>query len=183
MHGADRCTPAHPHTHSAKELLYFQALLSPEDCARLRAKKCTAFRKEIRKSRVLILTIKGKDSLTLVEAIDLVTMCGFADMDTVELVAVPAARRASDSYRQRRISLSHAYVQFATVEDARDHLNTVDALRFQDYCVHSSQLDTSHCFYPNSGHRPEDHVWYNPRYNRKGRSAGSSASGSTSSPG
>eukprot|EP00754_Rhynchopus_humris_P038374 Rhum_TRINITY_DN21004_c0_g1::Rhum_TRINITY_DN21004_c0_g1_i1::g.172884::m.172884 len=140
----------------AKELLFFQADLLPQDAKRLSAKKISGFRPEVRRSCVLILTIKNKPEITLTEALTLAGQCGFLEMDTVELVAVQPRNENLTK------SCCHTYIQFSSANEAMRHLHTIDSMPFGTHFVHSSQLDLSLRFHAKGDSNGTETVWHNP---------------------
>eukprot|EP01064_Diplonema_japonicum_P020534 TRINITY_DN300_c0_g1_i1.p1 TRINITY_DN300_c0_g1~~TRINITY_DN300_c0_g1_i1.p1 ORF type:complete len:334 (+),score=77.74 TRINITY_DN300_c0_g1_i1:45-1004(+) len=145
-----------------KEILFFEGALTHEERVALRAKPRKNFRKEIRRSRVLILTIKGKATLTLEEGLQIVAESPLrGDMDLIELIAVnPKTFKPKEGVEPWDMMV-HVYIQFATEEDARSRVNTVDAMRYKDYYVHSPQCDEHQMFYPDSGYHKSDYIWIN----------------------
>eukprot|EP01064_Diplonema_japonicum_P020537 TRINITY_DN300_c0_g3_i1.p1 TRINITY_DN300_c0_g3~~TRINITY_DN300_c0_g3_i1.p1 ORF type:complete len:299 (+),score=58.26 TRINITY_DN300_c0_g3_i1:50-898(+) len=145
-----------------KDLLFFQdPCLTPGKQSEIRAKP-KVFKQEIRNSRVLILTIKGKATLTLEEGLQIVAESPLrGDMDLIELIAVnPKTFKPKEGVEPWDMMV-HVYIQFATEEDARSRVNTVDAMRYKDYYVHSPQCDEHQMFYPDSGYQKSDYIWTN----------------------
>eukprot|EP01059_Diplonema_ambulator_P005200 TRINITY_DN14951_c0_g1_i1.p1 TRINITY_DN14951_c0_g1~~TRINITY_DN14951_c0_g1_i1.p1 ORF type:complete len:336 (+),score=126.81 TRINITY_DN14951_c0_g1_i1:111-1010(+) len=142
-----------------KNRVYFTGDVSPDMMMKLSIKRRMAFKPELRESKVLILTIKDKQSLTLDEACDIVrsSELGYM-MDRIELVAVnPKTKKKVVG----SVGMVHAYVQFLTTEDAKACVNAVDALYYKGYYVHSPQLDEHEVFLPSDHPSDTQHVWRN----------------------
>eukprot|EP01059_Diplonema_ambulator_P035678 TRINITY_DN8507_c0_g1_i1.p1 TRINITY_DN8507_c0_g1~~TRINITY_DN8507_c0_g1_i1.p1 ORF type:complete len:279 (+),score=99.28 TRINITY_DN8507_c0_g1_i1:49-837(+) len=118
-----------------------------------------AFRKEQRESRVLILSVKGKNFIMIEEAVDIVMKsCLWSKVQDIELIGInPRSNPATTT--------SHIYVQFRTVAMAESCVNTVDAMPYKKgFYVHSPQCDEHAQFFPNRNYKEESHIWRNPTY-------------------
>eukprot|EP01064_Diplonema_japonicum_P022809 TRINITY_DN3300_c0_g1_i4.p1 TRINITY_DN3300_c0_g1~~TRINITY_DN3300_c0_g1_i4.p1 ORF type:complete len:313 (+),score=64.21 TRINITY_DN3300_c0_g1_i4:86-1024(+) len=145
-----------------KSRVYFTGDVNPQAMHRYSIKRRAAFKPEIRRSRVLILSIKDKRTLTLDEAREIVQMSDLRySMDRIDLIAVnPKTKKRNDKGYNGMV---HAYVQFLTEEDADRHVNSIDAMYYKGYYVHSPQCDEHEVFYPTEGpgSTSDIYVWRN----------------------
>eukprot|EP01064_Diplonema_japonicum_P028078 TRINITY_DN423_c1_g1_i3.p1 TRINITY_DN423_c1_g1~~TRINITY_DN423_c1_g1_i3.p1 ORF type:complete len:253 (+),score=38.89 TRINITY_DN423_c1_g1_i3:117-875(+) len=137
-----------------KSLVYFTGDVKEKKGKQLKK----SFRKEERESRVLILSVKGKQFLTIQEAVDITVTSPLKDLvDDIELIGV-------NPKRNTRNTTSHIYVQLRTVELAESLVNTVDAMPYKGFYVHSPQCDEHPQFFPNRNYRESTHIWRNPSF-------------------
>ena len=138
-----------------------QILLKPE------YRLCrTMFAPEVRDSRLLILSIKGKSSLTLREATEIFFMSSLVELVThIELIAVnPKKLRPLRDNTSAKDDVIHAYVQFETTEQAASAVNKVDGMPYKGKFVHSPQCDEHEVFFPNAHFGFDTHIYKNPSY-------------------
>ncbi|KAJ9467594.1 hypothetical protein DIPPA_06117 [Diplonema papillatum] len=147
-----------------KELVFCSGNLSREAKTQLKA-KTREFKREVRHSRVLILSIKDKRTLTLDEGKDIVFRSPLRNvLHRIELIAVNPKKFDDKQARRETVPMVHVYVQFATEDEAHAQVNMVDAMPHGEFFVHSPQCDEHAVFYPNDNYSFYDHVWLNDKY-------------------
>eukprot|EP01059_Diplonema_ambulator_P030023 TRINITY_DN5012_c0_g6_i1.p1 TRINITY_DN5012_c0_g6~~TRINITY_DN5012_c0_g6_i1.p1 ORF type:complete len:335 (+),score=87.14 TRINITY_DN5012_c0_g6_i1:64-1068(+) len=145
-----------------KELFYFECNLTFDQRMMLKAKPRSNFRKEIRFSRVLILTIKGKEALSLDEGLEIVSVSPLIDaMHLIELIAVSPKTLREGKFKPTNVPMVHVYIQFRREEDAKARVNSLDAMPWGEWYVHSPQCDEHQVFYPDAGYDIDDYIWIN----------------------
>ncbi|KAJ9454624.1 hypothetical protein DIPPA_16804 [Diplonema papillatum] len=145
----------------SKDLLYFVGEVADNIKADLKIRERFDFRQEIRRSRVLILSIKGKAGLSLEEARDVVNKSCLKDvMSEIELIAVnrKATKKAVTNVKTNVV---HAYVQFTSEKTAVSMVNKVDAMPYRSWYVHSPQCDEHTFFFPDTP-GSDAFIWRNP---------------------
>ena len=124
----------HPH-HSDKEVVFFTGDVHPEMMQTMQVTRRPGFRLEKRGTTVLVLSVKGKGHLKLHEALQLVNASSLKKhMKSIVMVAVPPSPKGDGC-------TAHAYVQFCDHATALAMVNSVDAMPYKGYYVHSTQLD------------------------------------------
>ena len=83
-------------------------------------------------------------------------------LEDIDVIAVNP-KKFHNPVREAKESIVHVYVQFTSEKLAAAHINSVDAMIYKSYYVHSPQVDEHQVFYPNDNYRHEDHVWPNPQ--------------------
>ena len=154
--------PTHFIHHRDREIVYFTGNVNPSVMAALRIRHRPGFRREVRRSNVLILSIKGGRDLGLDDALQIVRLSGLHTyLDRILTVAVPPRPGANAN------AVSHIYVQFASEEAAQLCVNVVDALPYKGLYVHSPQLDLHGWATLRTSPDADDRTWYNPLYLRE----------------
>ena len=131
------CRARNTSTHSGSGVVFFTGEVSAAQKAALHIRKRPNFKIETRSSSVLVLSVQGKRRLKLREAREIVMMSPLRHcLDKITLVAVPP--------KVTKVGCTaNAYVQFCDRETAQSMVHSVDAMPYQEYFVHSTQLDAS----------------------------------------
>ena len=140
--------------------MYFTGDVPSENMDALKIRKRHGFQVEIRRSHVLVLSVRGKPFLTLDEAVEIVRMSPLRNvMHKIRAVAVAPPPR-----KGKKVLSAHAYVQFCDHSTAAEMVNAVDAMAFKNMVVHSPQISIHEMDLEGVGGRNRPHIWQNKSF-------------------
>eukprot|EP01061_Rhynchopus_euleeides_P013553 TRINITY_DN23645_c1_g1_i2.p1 TRINITY_DN23645_c1_g1~~TRINITY_DN23645_c1_g1_i2.p1 ORF type:complete len:280 (+),score=58.77 TRINITY_DN23645_c1_g1_i2:301-1140(+) len=145
-----------------KERLHFTGNVSASAMEAFHIRERRNFRVELRTTNVLVLALCGKSSLTLEEAIEIVYRSPLSDeMHLIKAVAVAQPAHAKNAPSN---GLTHVYVQFSDHSTALSMVNSVDAMPYKGFYVHSPQISRHKM--EEGGRHNKQLIWANPHYQR-----------------